>query len=124
MRKRSAVCLALLVATAASACCGVGGGSASRTASMNGYGSGAAEMVYAHLRAGTDQSIGVNLSQTMITKPGVVYTNWTPTAGVIVGVGDLSRLSSIESFLRTQQAVVDVTEGPVPTSPPTDSKTP
>jgi hypothetical protein len=120
MRRPAAVLVVALAATVLSAC--ASSGQASRTAAVNGYGSGAQRMVYAHLRPGTDQQTGSDLSQTMITKPGVVFTNWTAADGVTVGVGDLSQLSFIETFLRAQPAVIDITEGPTPTTPPTQNK--
>ena len=120
MKRPLALALALTAGAALSACGSAG--QASRTAAMNGYGSGAVKMVHAHLRPGTDQNTASNLSQIMITRPGVVFTNWTPTGGVLVGVGDVIKLSAIETFLRAQHPVADVTEGPVPTSAPTQEK--
>jgi hypothetical protein len=98
--------------------CDIGGGTSSRSAAANGYGSGAVEMVFAHLRPDVQPSVGSALSQQWIGRQGVVFTNWTPIDGLIIGVGDRSAVAGIEAQLRADSAVESVTDGPPPTAPP------
>ena len=113
----AAVITALLVGAAG--CSSGGSGHASVSAAENGYGSGATVMIHAALKTATPQQAGVDLSQMMITKPGAVFTNWTPADGVTVGVKDPKYVPQLESFLHDQSIVATVTEGPAPTAPPT-----
>ena len=92
--------------------------SASVSAAENGYGSGAKVMLHATLRAGTSGEKGSTLSQAAITRPGVVFTDYTPSGGLIVGLTDKTAFSQVERWLRSQPEVASVGEVPVPTGPP------
>ena len=113
-RRRAWWCvLALTLVTG----CGIGGGGATVSVATNGYGSGAVEMVYAHLKPNLQPGVGSSLSQRWIGRPGVVFTNWTPADGLIIGVGDRSAVGGIEAQLRADPVVTGVTDGPPPTAP-------
>lgn len=76
MRPPTLATLATLAVLAATAGCA--STAATRSADANGYGSGATLMIHAQLRAGTSGEEGSAMSKDAITKPGVVFTNYTP----------------------------------------------
>lgn len=101
-----------------SGCGGQPASSSSASAAENGYGSDAKVMLHATLRAGTSGEKGSRLSQTAITRPGVVFTNYTPSGGLIVGLADAAAISQVEHWLRSQPEVASINEVPIATSTP------
>jgi hypothetical protein len=98
--------------------CDIGGGSVSASAAPNGYGSGAAEMVYVHLQPYVQQDAGTSLSQHWVGRLTVVFTDYTPIDHLIVmGVAQRSEVAGIEAQLRSDAMVARVTDGPPPTAP-------
>jgi hypothetical protein len=76
-------------------------------------------MLHATLRTGTSGDKGSKLSQSAITKPGVVFTNYTPSGGLVVGLIDSAAIKQVEGWLRSQPEVASINEVPVATSTPT-----
>jgi hypothetical protein len=119
MKKAISGMLLIGFVISASACGGQpAASSASVAAAENGYGSGAKIMLHATLHAGTSGEEGSTLSQTAITRPGVVFTGYTPSGGLLVGLSDKTALSQVEHWLRSQAEVFSVGEVPVPAGPP------
>jgi hypothetical protein len=124
MRARVA-CAALAIGSLISLTAACSSGHASTTAASNGYGSGATIMIHAQLRPGTTGDEGSSLSQSLITKADVVFSNYTPVAGITVGLDKNTAATAIEQFLRAQPVVSSVFEGAPPTAPPaTDTPKP
>jgi len=99
------------------------GGAAGSSAMANGYGTASQAMIHAHLKPGAPADAGPRLSQQWISNPSVVFTNWTEADGLTIGLTSASKVADIESWLKADPAIQDVSAGPVPTAPPAGDRT-
>jgi hypothetical protein len=117
-RARTIVAAGFLLAAVPACASQVRTSSVTVAVAENGYGSHSTVMLHVVLRTDGCGEDGAQLSIQASSRPGVLFTNYTPAGGLVVGIVDKADVSPVERWLRSQAAVVSVNQVTLPSGPP------